>query len=143
MRRLFTFALVLAAAATTFAQTKPAPVDKNLAPFQGAWVLTTPSGQPLSSSGDLVIQVTGNAYAQSIGGTVNERGTLKLDATKKPIWIDLTITEGADAGKTQLGLIEVKGDAMTGILGFPSEARPASFTAQGNVIPFVGKKKAK
>jgi hypothetical protein len=41
---------------------------------------------------------------------VNERGTIKLDASKKPAWIDLTITEGADAGKLQVGVIEVTGN---------------------------------
>ena len=104
----------------------------------------TASYQPLAQSGELSILVTGNSYAQTVAGAVNERGTLKIDATKKPMWIDLTITEGSDAGKTQLGLIEVKGDTFTGILAFPGEAtRPASFTATGNVIPFVGKKKVK
>jgi uncharacterized protein (TIGR03067 family) len=143
MRRLITFALFLSAAAIASAQSKPA-IDKALAPFQGTWILTTPDGKSLGENAELAFIISGDTYAQSIGGTVNERGTLKLDATKKPAWIDLTIKEGTDAGKTQLGLIEVKGDAMTGIFSFPGDTtRPASLTATGSVIAFVGKKKAK
>ena len=125
--------------------TKPAApaatVPAALKPLQGTWVLTTPDGQPLAP-GDLTITFTGNTYAQSVGGAVNERGTIKIDATKKPMWIDLTIKEGADAGKTQVGLIEITGATMKGAFGMAgSPTRPASFAPGAGVISFVGKKK--
>jgi len=145
---------VLLAASTSFAQTPAKPAgQKNpptaaaavpaaLKPLQGTWILTTPDGQPLAQSGDLTLAITGDKYAQSVAGAVNERGTIKLDATKKPTWIDLTITEGADAGKVQVGLIEVTGSAMKGVLGLPGgTTRPASLTPAEGVISFVGKKK--
>src|SRR5262245_20921054 len=96
MRRLITFALVFSAAALADAQNKPA-VYKALAPLQGTWVLTSPSGQPLGGEGgELTFAITGDTYAQAIGGAVNERGTIKVDGTKKPMWIDLAIKDGAD-----------------------------------------------
>jgi uncharacterized protein (TIGR03067 family) len=122
----------------------PAPaaaVPAALKPLQGTWVLTTPDGQPMAP-GDLTITFTGNTYAQSVGGAVNERGTIKIDATKKPMWIDLAITEGADAGKSQVGLIEITGGAMKGVFGMAgSPTRPTSLTPAPGVISFVGKKK--
>lgn len=147
----FTALAVLLAASTPFAQTAApqagqktapaAPVPAALKPFQGTWILTAPDGQPLTQSGELAITITGNAYAQSVGGTVNERGTIKLDATKKPMWIDLTITEGDDKGKLQVGVIELTGGVMKGVLnGAGATTRPTSLTST-DMISFVGKKK--
>jgi len=145
---------VLLAASTSFAQTPAAQTGQKqppaaaaavpaaLKPFQGTWVLTSPDGQPLADSGELAITITGDKYAQSVAGTVNERGTIKLDTTKKPTWIDLTITEGDDAGKLQVGLIEITGNVMKGILGVAgATTRPASMTPAAGMISFVGKKK--
>jgi uncharacterized protein (TIGR03067 family) len=127
-------------------QTNPsataAAVPAELKPFQGTWVLTTPDGQPLADSGELTIAITGDKYAQSVAGAVNERGTIKLDATKKPMWIDLSITDGADAGKTQVGLIEVTGGVMKGVFGMAgSTTRPTSLAPGPDMIAFAGKKK--
>ena len=142
---------VLLATSVSFAQTKPAPTAQTksapaapvaaaLKPLQGTWVLTTPDGQPMAQSGDLTITITGDKYAQAVAGAVNERGSIKLDTTKKPTWIDLTITEGSDAGKLQVGLIEITGGVMKGVLSAPGDTtRPASLT-QG-AISFVAKKK--
>ena len=143
---------VLLATSVSFAQTKPAPpagqtkpapaapVPAALKPYQGTWVLTTPDGQPLAPNGDLTITITGDKYEQAVAGTVNERGSVKLDATKKPTWIDLTITEGQDAGKLQVGLVEVTGNTMKGALGPAGDTtRPASLT-QGPIL-FIAKKK--
>ena len=145
-------AVVLAAsslstqAAAQAPQTKPttpaAAVPAALKPLQGTWVLTTPDGKPLADSGDLTITVTGDKYAQAVAGAVNERGSIKLDATKKPTWIDLTITEGGDAGKLQVGLIEVTGGVMKGVLAIAgSTTRPTSLAPAPDMIAFVGKKK--
>lgn len=137
-------ALLVLVAVPVFAQSKPPAVPKALAPLQGTWVLTTPAGQPLAQSGELTIEVTGDKYAQAVNGTVNERGSVKVDATKTPMWIDLTITEGTDAGKTQIGLLEVKGDTLSGLLKYPGDTvRPAKIAAEPNAIAFVGKKKTK
>jgi len=141
-------ALLVLVAVPVFAQTKPPVVkppvvSKALAPLQGTWVLTTPGGQSLADGAELTIAVTGDQYAQTVKGEVNERGTIKLDVTKTPWWIDLVITEGNDAGKTQIGLLELKGDTMTGLLKFPGDAvRPTTLTPEPNTIAFVGKKKA-
>jgi hypothetical protein len=37
---------------------------------------------------------------------VNESGTFKIDTAKKPMTMDLTITEGSDAGKAQPGIVD-------------------------------------
>jgi uncharacterized protein (TIGR03067 family) len=40
------------------------------------------------------------------------RGTVKLDPTRKPRWIDLTITAGEGKGESWLGLYELEGDSL-------------------------------
>jgi hypothetical protein len=58
--------------------------------------------------------------------------------------MDLIITEGDDAGKTQLGLIEVAEDTMKGALNVPGGAdRPIGLAAGDAAITFVGKRKPK
>ena len=126
--------------------TKPAApaasVQVALKPLQGTWIMTTHDGQPLAENGELTITVTGDTYAQAVAGTVNERGTIKLDTTKKPTWIDLTITEGSDAGKLQVGLIEVSGGVMKCALAAPgSTTRPTSLAPAPGTNVVVGKKK--
>ena len=141
---------VLLAASTVSAQTPagqtgqvkpPAPVPAAFKPLQGTWVLTTLDGNPLAQGG-LTFAISGDQYEQAIAGTVNERGTIKLDATKKPMWIDLTITEGSDKGKPQVGLIEVSAGVLKGALSFAgSTTRPTSFAPSQDAIVFIGKKK--
>ena len=48
----------------------------------------------------------------AVNGTVNERGTVTLDPARTPVAIDLTIQEGDDAGKLQVGVIAVEGDTV-------------------------------
>ena len=126
-------------------QTKPpaaaAAVPAALKPLQGTWLLTTTDGQPLAEGG-LTIEITGDKYAQAVAGAVNERGTIKLDTTKKPTWIDLTITEGSDAGKLQVGLIEVTAGVMKGSLAVAgSTTRPTTLAPAPDMILFIAKKK--
>ena len=85
---------------------------------------------------------TGDKYHQTLGAEVNERGTIKVDASKKPMMIDLIITEGQDAGKTQLGVFEVTGGEIRANLNTPGTTlRPPDFTIKEGFIMFVGKKK--
>jgi uncharacterized protein (TIGR03067 family) len=132
---------VSSASIVAIAQTT-APKDP-LPALQGNWAITTIGGQPLADSGtEMSLTITGDKYAQTVNGEVNERGTFKVDTTKKPMTIDLIITEGPDAGKTQLGVFELKDDTLTGNLNTPGVAsRPADFAAQEGLILFVARKR--
>ena len=74
-------------------------------------------------------------------GAVEGTGTFKLDATKTPWTFDLDIKEGSDAGKMQMGILEMKSDAIHGLLGTPGVAtRPANFDSADGAIAFVAVK---
>jgi len=97
---------------------------------------TAPEGSP-----ELIVTFTGDRYEQRVAGEVNERGTIKLDLSKKPIAVDFVISEGDDAGKTQLGVLEVTGDTMRGCLAEPgSPARPTAFAVKDGVLLFEAKR---
>ena len=114
-----------------------------VAAVQGVWKMTTTNGQDVAAAGqDITITITGNSYVNSINGQVVEKGTFKVDEAKKPMTIDITITEGDDAGKVQLGVFEVKGTTMTGKLGEPgSTTRPTDFAIAEGFFTFVMVKK--
>ena len=143
MTRLLTFVLCLFVTGSVAAQ-NAAATAKALAPLQGTWVLMGPGGEPMMPGGELAIIITGDKYAQAVNGEINERGTMKIDFAKKPMTLDLIITEGADAGKTQLGLLEIKGETMMGVLNAPADTnRPTAISAEGGLIYFTATKKPK
>lgn len=146
MKKLMTtVALAAMLVAGTAAQT-PAPAEeampKELAALQGTWMLISMNDQALADQGvEMGLTITGNKYSQIVNGAVNETGTVKVDGTKKPMTIDLNILEGDDAGKVQLGIIEVTGDALTGLFAAPgSTTRPADFNSSDGAVFFTAKK---
>jgi uncharacterized protein (TIGR03067 family) len=141
MKRILSFLGIVALGGSALAQ-QPADVSKTLAPFQGTWSLVmgdakAPPGGPKA----ILLTITGDRYAQVVDGTVTERGTLKIDTTAKPMTIDLSIQDGADAGKLQVGLIELSGATLTLHLGFPgSTTRPTSMAPAPGFLLFTMKK---
>jgi uncharacterized protein (TIGR03067 family) len=111
--------------------------------LQGTWVLTSINGQSApDGSPEVSLTFAADKYHQTIGGDVNERGTFKIDTTKAPVTIDLLIAEGGDAGKTQLGIVEVTDGTIRCSLDTPGAAqRPSDFTPKEGLISFVGTKK--
>jgi uncharacterized protein (TIGR03067 family) len=142
MRRAVSLAAALLVTTGLAAQTaKPPTPAEALKPAQGTWVVKTFNGQP-AGEGEVLLIITGDKYAQSISGTVNERGTLAIDPAKKPMTIDLTIQEGDDAGKLQLGLVEIAGDTMTLKLNVPgSPTRPKDLSVEEGFFVVVGERR--
>jgi uncharacterized protein (TIGR03067 family) len=115
------------------------------AALQGTWLITSINGKAApEGSPQLTLTFAGDKYHQTYGGEVNERGTIKIDATKKPMTIDLIITEGSDAGKTQLGIIAVTGDTLRAKFDTPgAQQRPTDFTVKEGSLMVEGKKQTK
>ena len=141
-------AIILVAASVALgpaltAQEKQAdPAAKGVAALQGTWAILTINGQSLADSGTtMLFAITGDKYAQTVNGEVNERGTIKVDQTKKPMTMHFTIAEGSDAGKPQVGLVEVTGDTMTMKLSQPGGATlPTSMAAEEGFFIVTAKK---
>ena len=112
------------------------------AALQGTWAVTSLNGQAAPEGAPaMTVTFTGDQYHQTLGGKVIERGTFRLDASKKPMTIDLLIAEGDDAGKAQIGVAEVSGDTMRLSLDTPGAGRrPTDFTVSDGVVVIAGKK---
>jgi uncharacterized protein (TIGR03067 family) len=117
---------VAASASVLAAQTPPkSELDK----LQGSWIVTAASGQDVAVGTVVNLRVDGNKYKSTTNGTVDESGTVSVSSTRKPATIDFAIAVGKDAGKTQLGLLEIVDDTATIALAEPgSTARPTAMT---------------
>jgi uncharacterized protein (TIGR03067 family) len=139
-------ALVVASLVVTSVASAQSPskeaVAKALAAIRGTWVITTFNGQSAADAGaDIALTFTDAGYTQLVSGVVDERGTFKLDPSKTPWLIDLGITEGNDAGKPQVGLVEIKGDVMTCKFSVPGETtRPTSLAPEEGFIHVTAKR---
>lgn len=118
----------LIVAVCTAALSPQANAPKELEPLQGRWLVTSVNGKTVPPEAEAAFMVTGDQYVQGAAGKVVERGTLKIDATKKPMTIDFIITAGRFQGSTQLGLIEIGTDTVRIQVNQPgAKERPADF----------------
>jgi uncharacterized protein (TIGR03067 family) len=144
MTRIATTALLAALMAVAIsAQAAKTAVPKELASLQGAWTIGTFNGQSAAGAGpEIVLTFTGDKYSQSVDGTINERGSVKVDASKKPMTIELNIQEGDDRGKLQYGVFEISGTTLTCKLNMPgSTDRPTDFSVAEGFILFTAVRK--
>jgi uncharacterized protein (TIGR03067 family) len=73
---------------------------------------------------------------------VDETGLFKVDASKTPMTVDLIIQEGDAAGKTQLGIFDVKGDTLRLLLNTAgATVRPTSLEKADGELFIVAQKK--
>jgi uncharacterized protein (TIGR03067 family) len=148
--KLLILAAAVACSTVAFAQTsaqstaaKPAAaMSKMLTDLQGAWVFTTTNGNDMTGQPEVIITLTDNKYVQTINGEVVERGSVKIDDTKKPMQVDLSISEGQDAGKSQVGVFELSGGVLKAKMADAGETtRPTDFAPADGAFVFTAVKK--
>lgn len=138
------------ATAVPSAQTAPAQAaamnkSKVLASVQGIWMLTSANGQDVAGSGqEMLVTITDEKYVQTLNGEVVEKGSFKIDETKKPLALDILVVEGPDAGQKQLAIFELDAAGKTmkvaiGMAGAP--VRPSAFAVADGVETLVFAKK--
>ena len=115
---------------------------KELEKLQGSWAIVAFNGQDVPAEAQAFLTFNGDKYEQSNNGSVDERGTIKVDPKTKPMSIDLIITEGGDAGKTQPGVYELL-DATTLSIGLALPGNTTRPTAVTNAELQVVLKKTK
>ena len=142
--------MTVVAASVASAQTAPAQamiVKKSnvLTSVQGTWTMTMANGQDLAGSGqDVLVTITDDKYVQTVNGQVVEKGSFKIDETKKPFALDILIVEGDEAGQKQLAIVEVDaaGKTMKVAIGQPgAPVRPSGFAVTEGVESLVFVKK--
>jgi uncharacterized protein (TIGR03067 family) len=127
---LCAFGLVVSGGTGTRADDK-ADVEKELKKFQGAWTFeSSESGgqkRPADQLKDLVLTFDGAKHTIKNGTKVIEVGTQKLDLSKSPKAIDVTVTEGPNKGAVRLGIYEIDGDTMRACFDMGGKKRPTEF----------------
>jgi uncharacterized protein (TIGR03067 family) len=115
---------------------------KELDKLQGKWAIETFNGQELPAEALVFLVFNGDKYEQWNNGSVDERGTIKIDPKTKPMSIDLMITEGTDAGKTQPGVYELTDSTGLAIgLTLPGNTTRPSAVASAELQVFLRKSK--
>jgi uncharacterized protein (TIGR03067 family) len=112
------------------------PSDTAEPGLQGDW--TTKSflrnGAPLPKEKqfpDRLMTIKGDTFSERRAGKVAVRGTLKVDATKAPKWIDATFLEGGPGlNETVLGIYKLDGDTLTVCCGVAGDPRPSAFESK-------------
>jgi uncharacterized protein (TIGR03067 family) len=95
---------------------------------EGVWhvVSIIDDGKRLSDSTAqrMTVRIAKGRYTVEVGDKVIERGRFVLDPSRNPGTIDATVTEGADKGKTSLGIYAVSDQTRQVCLAAPGAARP-------------------
>jgi uncharacterized protein (TIGR03067 family) len=119
----------------------PAQGDRGAPKIEGSWSATSLTFGDKKLPTEVLEKITpsftfkAGKYSSSVMGKQDEAGSYKIDATKKPAHIDLTIEEGKDKGKTQLGLIAVDGDMLKMVMARPGEKdRPKDLDGGAGII---------
>jgi uncharacterized protein (TIGR03067 family) len=90
-----------------------ADIEKELEKFQGAWTIessaTGGTEVPADQLKGFIVTFEGNTHTLKKGDEVIQVGTQKLDPSKSPQTIDMTMTAGPNVGAVMLGIYEIEG----------------------------------
>jgi uncharacterized protein (TIGR03067 family) len=134
--------LVLAACGGTGARAdEKADVEKELKKFQGAWTFESSEAGgkelPAGELKGLTLTFEGDKHTVKKGNDVIQVGTQKLDPTKAPKAIDVTLTEGGNKGAVMLGIYEIDGDTLKVCFDAEGKKRPTQFKSPPGSGTFV------
>ena len=135
--------LVLTASGGTGARADDkAEVEKELKKFQGTWTFVSASSLdgkelPASELVGLVLTFEGAKHTVKKGNEVIQVGTQKLDPSRSPKAIDVTLTEGPKKGAVMLGIYEIDGDTLKVCFAAEGNKRPTEFKSPPGSETFV------
>jgi len=118
-----------------------ADLEKELKNFQGIWNIESSVTGGTEISADqlkgFILIFEGDKHTLKFGDKVFQVGTLKLDPSKSPKTIDVTMTEGPDKGTTMLGIYEIDGDTLRVCFDPQGKKRPTEFKSAAGSQNFV------
>jgi uncharacterized protein (TIGR03067 family) len=124
------FCAVGFSASASRAEDKP-DVEKELKKFQGVWTIESSEygGEklPADQLKEFVVIYEGDKHTVKAGDKVIQVGTQKIDPSKSPKTIDVTMTEGPNKGAVMLGIYEFDGDTLKACFDMEGKKRPTEF----------------
>jgi uncharacterized protein (TIGR03067 family) len=138
--------LVLAAAGGTGALAVDSTgVEKELNKFQGTWTFESVEvggkEAPAAEFKGMTVTFQGDKYTVKKGDEVIQVATQKLDPSKSPKALDVTVVEGLNKGAVMLGIYEISGDTLKVCFDPEGKKRPTEFkSTSGSQILVVHKR---
>ena len=118
-----------------------ADVEKEFKKFHGVWTFESVEAGGKKAPADelkgLTVTFAGDKYTVKKGDEVIQVGTQKLDPSKSPKAIDVTVTEGLKKGAVMLGIYEIDGDTLTVCFDEEGKKRPTEFKSAAGSQTFV------
>jgi uncharacterized protein (TIGR03067 family) len=116
-------------------------VEKELKKFQGAWTFESVEmggkEEPATDFKGMTVTFENNKITVKKGDEVIQVGTQKLDPSKSPRTIDVTVAEGRNKGTVMLGIYEVSGDTLKVCFDPEGKKRPTEFKSASGSQTFV------
>lgn len=82
-------------------------------------------------SAEIMFTIEGEKYSVTAGGENIESGTIAVDLSQNPPFLDQNIDGGPDAGKSHLGIFRMVDGRLEHCQGAIDQPRPSSFESQG------------
>jgi uncharacterized protein (TIGR03067 family) len=124
-----------------------ADIEKELKKFQGTWMFeSVETGGKKASAAQfdgMTVTFEGDKYAVKKGDEVIQACTLKLDPSKSPKTLDVTVAEGLNKGAVMLGIYEIRGDTLKVCFDSEGKKRPTEFRGASGSQTLVVHKRVK
>jgi len=136
MNKVVSVAVVLLGTLLTLgvAQEAGSPAAKELAQFEGTWELVAVEADGNKVPDEVVrgcrFTFKGNSFTAGLGD-LNRAGTFKVDPSKKPHTMDITMTSGPQENTTQPAIYSLDGDTLKICGTQPGKERPTDFDTKG------------
>ena len=118
-----------------------ADLEKEVRKFQGTWTFesSVAGGKelPADQLKGLILLFEGEKHTVKKGDEVIQVGTQKLDPSKSPKTIDVTVAEGPNKGTVMLGIYEIDGDRLKVCFDPQGKKRPTEFKSAPGSENFV------
>jgi uncharacterized protein (TIGR03067 family) len=108
-----------------------ADLAKEARKFQGTWTFESSEAGgkelPAGALEGIVVIFEGDKHTVKKGNEVIQVGIQKLDPSRSPKAIDVTMTEGPSKGAVMLGIYEINGDTLKVCFDAAGKKRPTEF----------------
>src|SRR5262245_22296369 len=118
-----------------------ADVEKELKKFHGTWTFesieTGGKKEPAADFKGMTLTFEGDKHTVKNGDEVIQVGTQKLDLSKSPKTIDVTMTAGPNKGAVMLGIYEIIEDTRKVCFDLEGKKRPTEYKSAPGSPNFV------
>src|SRR5262249_803726 len=118
-----------------------ADLDKEAKKFEGTWTIeSSVTGGTEIPPGDLkafIVIFEGDTHTVKKGDEVIQVGKQKIDPSRSPKTIDVTMIEGPKKGAVMLGIYEIDGDTLKACFDPQGKKRPTEFKSVPGSENFV------